>query len=47
MFRTTRTRALFAVLAVTVSVASLGGSLLTSAQALTSYGATPVERADL
>src|SRR5687767_14474164 len=45
MFRTRRTRALFAGLAVTVGVASLGGSLLTSAQALTSYGAPPVGRA--
>lgn len=46
MFRTTRVRGLFAGLAVTVGVASFGGSLLTSAQALTSYGATPLERAE-
>jgi len=45
MFRTTRTRALLAGLAVTVGVASLGGSLFNPVQAVTSYGATPVERA--
>src|SRR5687767_11678924 len=46
MSRTTRTRALFAGLVVTLGVSTLGGLMFNAAQAVTSHGADKVARAD-
>jgi hypothetical protein len=46
MSRTTRTRALFAGLVVTLGVSTLGGLMFNVAQAVTSHGADKVARAD-